>query len=194
MLTNRFDCHHRIDELSLWKLYLPASRLARTWWIRKDIQNPETVAQHQMDAAILVGNFRRKLEKMEANIIIIQDTLLLHDIAEPDPRVGDITPHCNVSPTEKRRREEETINEMLWNNPYALKLWYDYEDGRTIEWRLSMEFDKLHAVLKARYYEDSQDKVGLTEEFYKYAVLTKQQIRTPFLVNAALAAYESKPR
>ena len=194
MLRSRSDCHDRIDILSLWELYIPASNLDRTWWVLRNIQNPETVAQHQMDAALLVMKFREKTEALWANILTIQDILLIHDIAESDPRVWDITPHCNVSPKEKRKREEEVINEMLWQNPYALKLWYDYEDWRTIEWRLAMEFDKLQAIIKARFYEDTLGKTWLTEEFYAYSVLKKEQIKTPFLVQAALEAYESKPR
>lgn len=194
MLKSRYDCHERIDSLSLWRLYIPASRLERTGWVMRNIQNPETVAQHQMDAALLVMKFREKIEALWANILTIQDILLIHDIAESDPRVWDITPHCNISPKEKRMREEEVINEMLWQNPHALTLWYDYEDWQTLEWKLGMEFDKLQAILKARVYEDTQWKTWLTEQFYGYSVIKKWQITTPFLVQAALEAYESKPR
>jgi len=195
MLFNRYDCHKRIDELNIWHLYIAASNLERTGWVLRGIENPETVAQHQMDSALMVVSFfRKQVEFLWLNHSKIQDTLLIHDIAEPDSRVWDITPHCNVSPEEKRRREEEVINEYLWNNPYALKLWTDYEYWITPEWRFAKEIDKLQAILKARFYEDTQWKNWITEEFYRHSVLKKGQISTPFLVQIALEAYESKPR
>lgn len=194
MITNSYACHERIDALNLWQLYIPASNLERRGWVLRNIPNPETVAQHQIRTALLVRNFSEQIKETWGDILVIQDTLLLHDIAEPDRRVWDITPHCNVSPEEKREREEWVILEMLWTNSYALKLWYDYEDGRTNEWKLAMEFDKLQAILQARLYEDIHGKVWLTEEFYTYSVLKKNQITTPFLVQAALEAYENKPR
>lgn len=148
-----------------------------------------------MDSALMVANFfKNEIRKLWLNIQVIQDTLLIHDIAEPDPRVWDITPHCNISPEEKRRREEQVINEFLWENPYALKLWYDYEEWTTLEWKFAKEIDKLQAILKARFYEDTQGKAGLTEEFYIHSVLKKNQITTPLLVQLALEAYENKPR
>jgi 5'-deoxynucleotidase YfbR-like HD superfamily hydrolase len=52
MITNPYDCHERIDALNLWQLYIPASNLERRWWVLRGIPNPETVAQHQIRAAL----------------------------------------------------------------------------------------------------------------------------------------------
>ena len=83
---------------------------------------------------------------------------------------------------------------MLSDKPYPLQLWLDYEDGRTPEWRLAMEIDKLQAIQQARYYEDMYSIPWLTEEFFSYSVIKKNQIYTDFLVSYAVDLQENKPR
>lgn len=86
------------------------------------------------------------------------------------------------------------IREMFQDNPHALKLWLDYEDGRTLEGKLAMEFDKIQAIEQARVYEDALGIHWLTEEFYTHSVVKKWQIQTDFLVRFAIDLYENKPR
>jgi 5'-deoxynucleotidase YfbR-like HD superfamily hydrolase len=143
---------------------------------------------------MVTQQFKREVERLGINILATQDTLLIHDLAEPDPRVWDITPHCGISPEEKRKIEEKVIREMLSDKPCLLKLWLDYEDGRTPEWRFAMEIDKLQAIEKARYYEDLHDIPWLTEEFFTYSVIRKKQITTDFLRRYAVDLYENKQR
>lgn len=186
MLLTPYDCFDRIDALSLWKLYIPLSNKNRRGWVIREIPNPETVAQHCMLSALMVTwRFRDQLLGLGINIGAVQDTLLIHDIAEPDPRVDDITPNDNISDEEKLRREYEVIVEMLWDNAYLFNLWLDYEFGRTPEWRMAMEIDKLQAIKKARYYEDKERKPGLVQEFYTHSVIKKNQITTDFLLQYA---------
>lgn len=83
---------------------------------------------------------------------------------------------------------------MFQNNPYALKLWIDYEDGHTLEWRLAMEFDKLQAIEQAWIYEELHGINDLTGEFFTYSVIKKKQIQTDFLLRYATEIYENKPR
>ena len=195
MLFTPTDCQNRIITLSLWDLYIGASKLERTGWVRRNIPNPETLDEHQIWAALMITQqFKREVGALGINILAIQDTLLIHDLAEPDHRVWDITPHCGISPEAKREIEEKVIREMLSDKPYLLKLWLDYEDGRTPEWRFAMEMDKLQAIEKARYYEDLHGIPWLTEEFFAYSVIKKNQIQTDFLLRYAVALYENKPR
>ncbi|MBC7498150.1 HD domain-containing protein [Candidatus Gracilibacteria bacterium] len=195
MLLTTDDCYSRIVTLSLGDLYHGASKLERTGWIKRNIPNPETLDQHQIGAALMITQqFKREVEKLQINILATQDTLLIHDLAEPDHRVGDITPHCGISHEAKREIEEKVIREILSDKPYLLKLWLDYEDGRTPEGRFAMEIDKLQAIEKARYYEDLHGIPGLTEEFFTYSVIKKNQIYTDFLVRYAIDLQENKPR
>lgn len=193
MLLTPHDCIERIDTLNIWNLYIPASNLDRRWWVLKNIPNPETLDQHQISAALMITQqFKREVEDLWINILATQDILLIHDLAEPDPRVWDITPHCGISPEAKREIEEKVIREILSDKPYLLELWLDYEDGRTAEWRFAKEIDKLQAIEKARYYENLYSIPWLTEEFFTYSVIKKNQIQTDFLLRYAVALRENK--
>jgi len=138
--------------------------------------------------------FRREIEAIGVDIIVLQDTLLIHDIHEPRIEGKDITPHDNIDPEEKNRRETMAIKEILGDKQHLLNLWLDFEEWRTLEWKLAKEIDKFQAIFRARGYEDTDNIVWLTEEFFSYAVIKKQQITTNFLVQAAIELYENKPR
>ena len=193
MLFTRTNCHERISTLSLWESYKAVARLKRSGWVRRGILDPESVAEHQISAALMVTQqFRREIEILGLDILRTQDTLLIHDIGEWV--VGDFTPHDTISPEEKRKNEEKTIREILWHNHYLLDLWLDYEDSRTPEGKLAMELDKLQAIEKAREYEDRYELSWLVEEFFTYSVIKKKQIQTDFLLRYATHLYENKPR
>ena len=194
MLLTPYECHERIDYFGLEKPYIVASNLERAWYKRRGILNPETVAQHQISAALLCIKFREEITRLWLNIQIIQDTLLIHDIAEPDVRVTDRTPHDIYDPHQHRRNEEAVIKEILRNNPRLVELWLDYEDGRTPEWKFSMEIDKLQAIERSRFYQDQYDIPWLTEEFFIYSAVQKKQIITPFLYLYAVELFDNKPR
>ncbi len=148
-----------------------------------------------MSAALMVTQiFRYDISKLDIDILTVQDTLLIHDLAEPDIRVTDRTPHDTYDADAHRKAEESVIRDILAHDPRLIELWLDYEDGRTLEWKLAMELDKLQAIAQARYYEDSLWIPGLTEEFYSYSVVKKKQIQTDFLLRYALELYESNPR
>ena len=57
MLLTPYECHERIDYFGLEKPYIAASNLERAWYKRRGILNPETVAQHQISAALLCNNY-----------------------------------------------------------------------------------------------------------------------------------------
>ncbi len=193
MLFTVTNCHERINALWLEEVYRNVAKLERAGWVRRNIPNPETVAEHQISAALMVTrHFREKVQGMGLDILRIQDTLLIHDLAEPDPRVNDRTPHDIYDPAEHRKNEELVIREILWNNSYLLNLWLGYFNETTREWKMSLEFDKLQAVYKAREYEDRYNKDWLVREFFStyYSVTQK----TDFLLRYASDLYENKPR
>ncbi len=186
MLLNSQDCIGRYSALFLENEYIALQWLNRRWWEIRKVPNPENVAEHSISAALMVTNrFRTQFEKLSLDLLSMQDTLLIHDIQEPVPWVGDITPHDNICPKDKKIREWEAIHAILWNKPTLLWLWSDYENGNTLEWRMAMELDKLQAIEQARSYENQYNIPWLTEEFYTYAVITKGQIKTQFLLDYA---------
>lgn len=194
MLLSYWDCHRRIYELSLWDCYFPALNFPRKWWVLRGIENPETVAQHQMDATLMVMRFKKEIERIGGDIIIIQDTLLAHDSAEPYMKLWDVTPHCKVPPEVKRAQEESTFRRIHRENPYMLRLWLESEDGLTLDWRIAKEIDKLHWIDKARYYEDKLDMPWLTTEFFTHSVCVKNEVSIDFLLRYVVNLYENKPR
>lgn len=140
----------------------------------------------------MVQQFRREIETLGLDILQIQDTLLIHDLAEPDPRVKDKTPHDIYDAVEHRKNEERVMQEILWSNSYLLNLWLGYFNESTREWKMSLEFDKLQAVHKAREYEDRNNKEWLVDEFFHTYYSTSQ--KTDFLLRYASQLYENKPR
>ncbi len=195
ILLTLSDVQERITTLNLRELYLPISKLGRTGWVLRNIPEPETVAEHQIHAALMVTQrFRREIESLGLNLWEIQDTFLIHDIAEGDLRVWDITPFCGISTEDKYAIEEIVICEMLGNKPYLLHLWINYKEWATREWRMAKEIDKLQAIEQARHYENMYKIPGLVEEFYTRAVVEKGQITTDFLLRYAGELYENKPR
>lgn len=105
---------------------------------------------------------------------------LVHDVAESI--VGDITPHCGVSKSEKERMESEAMNtlkSMLKDYPEAaeemVELWSEYAKAETPEAQFVKDLDKLEMIMQADEYEEQQN-VDLQQFFDR----TKGVFRTPF--------------
>jgi 5'-deoxynucleotidase YfbR-like HD superfamily hydrolase len=134
MLLTISDCLDRVESLSLSDLYTSASQLPRSGWVRQNIPDPETVSEHQMSAALMVTElFRDKIRRLGVDILTVQDALLIHDLAESDPRVTDRTPHDVYDPESHKKMEERVIREILAYDPRLIELWLNYEYGRTPE-------------------------------------------------------------
>lgn len=84
--------------------------------------------------------------------------VLIHDIAESDPAVGDITPFDGVTPQEKHVREEAAMKRICSVLPHGdtlLSLWVEYEAGLTEEAKIAHQIDAVEMALQAREYEDT---------------------------------------
>lgn len=131
----------------------------RTGWVYRDVQNPESIADHMYRMAILAMTVagtqydNNKLVKMA----------IVHDLAEAI--VGDITPVDGVSDEDKYERESAAIKKiqtMLGTETVVAQevaeLWAQYEEGKTDEAKLCKDFDKIEMILQAFEYESSQGK------------------------------------
>jgi putative hydrolase of HD superfamily len=133
--------------------------LARSGWLREGISQPESVAAHSFRTALLalalgpeLGVNPEKLLKM----------VLVHDLGESDPRVGDITPFDGISPDEKHRMESAAMQDLcssLPNGGEMLDLWRDYEAEESPEARIAKQLDIFEMALQALEYEK---KYGIT--------------------------------
>lgn len=75
-------------------------------WLRHQIPQPESVADHSFRMAIIGLILGPQLGVDTSKLVQL---LLVHDLAESDPTVGDITPFDGVSREDKAQREREAI-------------------------------------------------------------------------------------
>lgn len=132
----------------------------RAGWILRNVKNPESIADHMYRMAVMAllakdlpGIDREKCVKMA----------IVHDIAEAI--AGDITPSDGVSKEEKRRREQEAMDQLslaLGGGVAAeemRELWEEYEANSSAEAKLVKDFDKVEMILQASEYEEEQKLV-----------------------------------
>ena len=140
----------------------------RTGWIRAGVTQPESIADHMYRMSLMAMIASRAANSASVNADEQQSQLdmnrciqlaLVHDLAEAT--VGDITPYCGVSDTDKYKLELNTmerIRDMLGpilGGERFLSLWQEYEAGQTYESKLLKDLDKIEMILQAqvrRYY------------------------------------------
>ena len=127
--------------------------LPRAGWVREGVPEPESVADHSFRTAVLALALGPELGVDTAKLV---QMLVVHDLAESDPGVGDITPRDGVPPAEKYRREREAMERLcapLPNGAAMLALWSEYEEGQSPEARVAKQLDALEMALQAAEYE-----------------------------------------
>ena len=102
---------------------------------------------------------------------------LVHDMAEAT--VGDITPECGISSSEKHRLEDKAMIEMCTLLPAEIgarikSLFEEYNAASTKEAQLVKQIDKLEFLIQTREYEESRG-VCLDEFFDN----TRSMIKDP---------------
>lgn len=143
----------------------------RTGWIRQEAgPQIESVADHSwritlMSMVAAIGPMR---DLVDTNKCIRM--ALVHDLAEA--KVGDITPHCGVSVTDKHQLELSAITQMTqllgasMGGDEILSLWKEYEEGATLESKLVADMDKLEMTLQALEYETDGKNLKSLDGFF----------------------------
>lgn len=136
----------------------------RTGWIRQEAgPRIESVADHSWRIALMswVASTLPASSGVDTNKCLRM--ALVHDLAEA--QVGDITPHCGVSDSDKHQQELSAITQMTnllgslpqqGSSPVGeeiLDLWKEYEEGTSMEAKLVKDMDKLEMILQAMEYE-----------------------------------------
>lgn len=140
--------------------------LKRSGWVRKDVPNPESVADHSFGLAMLA--FLLTPEHLDRNKCI--KMALIHDLAEI--YVGDITPFDRVAPEAKHNMEKEAMDKIAadLNCPEIAALFEEYEADISPEAHFMRNLDRAEAILQACYYDDEgRAKSKLLPEFFEYA-------------------------
>lgn len=147
--------------------------LSRTGWVRKGINNPETVASHSWQMALMALYLsENKQNKYNFNKVI--KLCLCHDLAESI--IGDITPHQEEY-EEKSTKEKQAMTKIAEDCNFleTVKLFDEYEKNITPEAKLANDLDKLDMYAQALDYERKFPHKDLSE--FKSSAADK--IQTP---------------
>lgn len=142
------------------------NKLKRSGWLKHQVTNPESVAEHSYSVAL--STLILAPTDMDRNKLI--KMALIHDIQEI--YAGDFTPHDSITPQEKSRLElsaAQKISKDL-NNAEMLSLFMELEQGESREAKFIKDLDRMDAVILAQYYDNNKRAPQiLMPEFLAYA-------------------------
>lgn len=123
--------------------------LKRSGWLKRKVENPESVADHSFGVALLAYLLcPKELDKQKC-----LELAIIHDLAETI--TGDFTPCDNIPPEVKSQGEIKAIEEIAkeLGKPKLVDLFIEYEERKTPEAKFVSQIDKLEAVCQAKYYD-----------------------------------------
>ncbi|CAL5199413.1 unnamed protein product [Lathyrus oleraceus] len=140
----------------------------RTRWLRSDVKNPESMADHMYRMSLMAliapdvpGLDRNKCIKMA----------IVHDIAEA--MILDTTPLDEISKEIKHQRGKAAVDYMCRilgvgegsRGKEITELWMDYEANSSPEAKFVKDLDKVEMILQALDYEEDEQGNDLDEFF-----------------------------
>ncbi|XP_011647531.1 HD domain-containing protein 2 [Pogonomyrmex barbatus] len=164
--------------------------MKRTGWVIRNIPDSETIAGHMYRMAMLsfLVDGKENLDKTK-----IMQMTLIHDLAECI--VGDITPHCGISPDEKHRREDKAMEDICKllgdKGPEILQIFREYEKQESPEAQYVKDLDRLDLLMQAYEYEKRDNIPGELDEFF---VAINGKIRHPFINKIAIDITEERDK
>lgn len=153
-LTETVEVFHKVGDLK---------KIKRSGWLRYNISNPESVADHTFRVAFIAMILG---DHLGADTLKLIKMALIHDI--PELSCGDITPHDGISLEEKRKKEEDGIKKILLNLPNGqeyVDLWREFEEGKSIESKILKDIDKLEMAIQASEYKREHQNKDFSEFF-----------------------------
>lgn len=156
-----------------------SKQILRSGWIRENIKNSESVAEHSFRLSVLSMVLADQLGVDKEKLI---QMAILHDLGEVI--TGDLVWSRGEVIDMKKRTEKEELEErgikkifkLLGMSDQYAKLYEEMTDRKTREAKIFWQLDKLEMALQALEYEKSQNKK--LDEFFINADL---QIDFPFL-------------
>ena len=143
---------HKVGELK---------KVKRAGWLRHEIPEPESVADHTFRTAFLAMILG---DGLGVDTLKLMKMALIHDLAEAV--AGDITPFDGITREEKHGKEETVFREMLEGisgGQEYLKLWKEYEKQESKEAMILRNLDKLEMAIQAVEYEMAYPDKDLSE-------------------------------
>ena len=145
---------------NLLKYTAKLKHLPRTGWLRHGIDNPESVASHSWQMAMLALKLAETVKNYDMNKVI--KLCLCHDIGESV--IGDITPHDSHY-LSKNEIEQQAVYQIADEShlPELKLLFAEYEANQTPEAKLANDLDKLDMFAQALDYEKKYPDKDLAE-------------------------------
>jgi putative hydrolase of HD superfamily len=169
-MSKYLDFFHQVGKLK---------DLKRQGWVIKGVKEPESVADHSFRLGVMALVLAPRLGLDSSKCIKLA---LIHDVAESI--VGDITPHDNVSKSDKSALEERAILKMfkgLDDEGSFLTLWKEYENKESKEALFVKELDKFETLIQAFEYEKKNESYDLEEFWDKSDSLIKNDLLKGFV-------------
>lgn len=166
--------------LKFLKLALELKKTKRTGWVDRKIKNPESIADHSYQVALMSLVFGKEIG-IDTNKAV--KMALIHDLAEAI--VGDISVDqrhhyknsTGIKPTitdkEKKDKEDQAMKKLtkLLDKKTAkeiMNLYEEYEERKTKTARMVKELDSLEVMLQALMYKKENPKIKGLEDFFTY--------------------------
>ncbi len=129
-------------------------RKDRSGWIRHDVDQPESVAEHSFRVGIACFVLAPKFG-LDPNKCLKMG--MFHDLGEH--KIPDYTPFDDITREEKYRQEEEALISLcsqIENGNEILDLWHEFEEGKTREAKFVRGMDRLEMMFQAEEYAIEQ--------------------------------------
>ena len=160
-----------MNELSFLLDILDLKDEKRTGWELRNIEDPESVADHSWSTAFLTLFYGMKEESLDLDRSI--KIAIVHDMAEAE--TGDIATRAQDKEQELSKQEKSDLEKQFFENIASqdgeiLKLWKEYESKETREAKFVNDMDKIDLCLQALKYEKQKryDPDEENENFQKY--------------------------
>ncbi len=169
-MENLIDLFHKVGKLK---------GIKRKGWIRCNISDPESVADHVFRVAfiaMIVG------KEMDADVLKLLKMALIHDL--PEIICGDITPHNGISQEKKRKMEEDAIKQLLSKLPDGREyvgLWKEIEEGKSKEAKILKDIDRFEMMLQASEYK----RMYPNKNLFEFIIYGMQRIKSRYIRSMA---------
>jgi putative hydrolase of HD superfamily len=134
-------------------------RIPRMGWLLRGIgaTHAESVAEHTYGTA-LTALFLSELVQEPVDRGRLLAICLLHDL--PEAKISDLAPSAvrYLTPGAKHSAEQTALVDILAGSAQhedLLRLWEEFEQGRSIEGRLARDADRIDMLIQAANYERS---------------------------------------
>ena len=189
------ESHIPKSQLNFFELVSHLSEVKRQGWVDRGIENPESVAEHSFEVAVM-SSFEAKRKGLDVQKTAMM--ALIHDLSEI--YAGDITPHQHlpeeqraeailnwVPPSDealidKHKKEGEALKKITQRLPLEFRtsimdLWREYNDGQTEEAKLVYRMDKMQRLIQAKIYRDQEPNFPINSFLEESLASNDPQIR-----------------